>query len=109
MDALGHVNNLEIVSELNIGHLIGTLSFVVVYIDEEYRGNGVFKKLAQKHIKENSTIKTLSILFMANNKAAIMSYKKYEFAKFSEITSNTDSILRLLLDNRKILLTKTIK
>jgi acyl carrier protein len=46
---------------------------------------------------------------MANNTAAIMSYKRYGFSKFSEITSNTDDILKLLPYNKKILLTKTIK
>lgn len=105
---LNSIENLGIVADLNIDHLIGTLSLVVVYIDKEHRGRGLFKSLAEAHINDNSDIDTLSIQVMANNTVAIKSYKKYGFTDFKEVTSNKEAILNLLPYNKKILLTKKI-
>lgn len=106
---LNSIDNLGIVADLNIDHLIGTLSLVVVYIDKEHRGKGLFKSIAEAHINENNEIDEVSIQVMANNIAAIKSYKKYGFAEFKEVTSYKDAILNLLPHNKKILLTKNIK
>lgn len=99
----------EAISTLNIEHVRGALSFVIVYVSEENRGKRLFEQLANEHIKRNPHSGELSIQLMANNIPAIKAYERYGFKKYFEIRSENEMIPRLLPYNMKILMKKILK
>jgi len=98
-----------VLSELNIDHVKGALSFVTVYISPEHRGHHLFEQLADMHIRRNPGIEELSIQLMSNNYYAIKSYERYGFKKCLALKSSNELILTLLPFNEKILMNKRIK
>lgn len=98
----------KIISELNIEHIKGALSLVVVYIIPEHRGNQLFELLSNEHIKRNTGVQELAIQLMANNTFAIRSYERYGFKKNIEKKSNNPIITQILPFNEKILMNKKI-
>lgn len=99
----------KIISELNIDHVIDALTFAIVYISPEHRGNHLFELLANEHIKRNKGVKELSIQLMANNVYAIKSYERYGFKKELEMKSDNLKLLEILPYNEKILMKKQLK
>lgn len=99
----------KILSELNIEHVKGALSFVIVYVSPEHRGRRLFDQLAEMHIRSNPGVNELSIQLMSNNQYAIKSYERYGFKKCLELRSSNELILKLLPYNEKILMNKQLK
>lgn len=99
----------KVLSELNIEHVDGALSLVIVYISPEHRGNNLFMLLTNEHIIRNKDVREVSIQLMANNIYAIRSYERYGLKKCFELKSKNEKIKQILPFNEKILMKKQLK
>lgn len=101
-----------IIKEVNIENYPKTFQIGLVYINKEYRGNGLVDVLINNHIKslkvKNPEINQIYIQVFSNNIAAIKAYKKNGFNIIKSKKSLNQKILKLLPFNEKILMLKEI-
>lgn len=100
------------VSDLYLPETNASIQIGMVYVKENFRGNGLAPQLIEAQIiklsETNSHIETIEVQVFANNESAIHCYHKLGFVKSNESISNKSDAKHFFPDNRKILMSKHI-
>ena len=97
------------VADLEIERTIGSYQIEYVYVEPQFRGQGVVQKLMEAHQElAEKECGEMQVILCSHNMKALSAYSKFGFAKAIEKSSDNPKVLDYLPDNNKLLMIKTL-
>ena len=102
---------LAALSQLAIPRALGAIQLESIYVRPDHRGRGLVSRLVEAHLADlgaRAPAKVAQIMLAGNNERARGAYAKLGFALKSERTSDDPEVGRLLPDNTRILMERSL-